>query len=271
MSISLTELLVLRNRPASEITDRYAERTRVRFDHDNGFPVLICTYMDADLAHTIAALGRSTIRLAPLVINNAPGQDEASLHARTMGARVLEEPIKGQMRAFQTGLQAFTRNRPGAPIMITDADCLPTKRWGETMLHRARLRHDIGGIASGGVVLEHGPSFATDTLRTAYAFGGDVGRRVFGHRSKVRGANIMMQFGSDTDIMSEVMDQPADVFPRDAVLRDNVQAAGGDVLSVLDPRSIVLTRGDRFNSVAALVDDLIHGETNRADRYREPT
>lgn len=264
------ELFTARNAPAEEVADRYAMQTIDRFDHEAGSPVVICSADEADIPILLAALGRSTVALSPLVVDNMPRTGRIRELALHMGAQVIEEPAPGQMKALQTGLRKVSTEYPEVPIFITDEDCLPPKRWAETMLRRSKLSREIGGIAHGGVILEHGPSFAADALRTGYAVSVDIQRRLRGAVPKARGFNSLLQLDPAGRILSELMLQPAGAFPSDLRVLESVLAAGGEAFSVLDPRAIVCTRGDRFKNISMLVRDLREHSVNRSKLYESP-
>ncbi len=270
------ELFALRNvaGAAAEVSKVYAASTRQSFDHENGVPVIVSAYQDQDVPFLIAALSRSTIQLAPRIVNNAPGNDDTTNLAESMGARVTEEYEIGQMSALRTGIQKTVACRPDVPILVTDADCMPQRKWAETMLKKANLSREVGGIAFGSVIIEHGPSVTTDVLRTVYALGGDVLRWTCQSTPRAHGPSCLLQLDSDRRVADALDNQPNNVFPCDVALRTCVITAGGETTSILDPRAAVFTRGDRFANITALARDFFQGgfrenSPGRAKLYRQ--
>jgi hypothetical protein len=263
------ELFSFRNTTGSEIVDRFADTTRPQFDHANGMPVVMGSYDGRDLPLLLAALGRSTIPLAPIVVDNKPGRGHIREYAEAMGAEVIDEEIPGQMSAVRTGIEHAAIMHPDNYVIITDDDCLPPAQWAETMARHARLNRKIGGIAYGGVILEHGESRLTDLLRTAYAATTDVRRKFTNSSPKARGPNGILLPDEYGRILEELRTKAPDAFPCDVVVQESVAAAGGKIKSILNPRAFTLTRGDRFNNVSGLAKDLAQRGKNRAKLYED--
>lgn len=264
---SFKELFSLRSRPGEEIVERFGATTRSRFDYERGVPLVVCASDDTDVPFLLAALGRSNVPIAPIVVDNAPGRGGADSVARKMGACVVEESTPGQMSALQTGLKKATLDYPKAPILVVDDDSLPQKHWAETMINYSGLRRAIGGVAYGGVIIEHGPSMATDMLRTIYAFSADIHHKLSRGVPKARGSNGILQLDADNNILTEIMTQPPNVFPCDAAVEDSVIAAGGEATSIFHPYAVMFTRGDRFRSVRALARDFAQRGEHRIELY----
>jgi hypothetical protein len=264
---NFNELFSLRNAPGSEVVEQFANITRQRFDHTNGIPVVAGSYDGKDLPLLLAALGRSSMPLAPIVVDNKPRQGNIREHAEAMGAEVIDEETPGQMSAVRTGIEYAAATHPDSYIIITDDDCLPPARWAETMVRRARLSRELGGIAYGGVILEHGKSQLTDILRTTYALTTNVRRRLTSSSPKARGPNGILLPDEQGCILEELRTKAPDAFPCDVVVQESVIAAGGEVRSIFDPRAFTLTRGDRFDNVTSLAKDLAQRGKNRARLY----
>ncbi|HEX7483984.1 MAG TPA: hypothetical protein VF281_02425 [Candidatus Saccharimonadales bacterium] len=267
LNYDFKELFSLRSKEGSEIVDRFADVTKSRFDHADGVPVVIGSYDGKDLPLLLAALGRSSIPLAPVVVDNKPGQGTIRKHAEAMGAEVIDEKIPGQMSAVRTGIEHASATYPDSCILITDDDCLPPAQWAETMTRNSRLSRELGGIAYGGVILEHGESSTTDLLRTTYALATNIRRKLTNSLPKARGPNGILQPDTHGRILEELHTQAPDAFPCDVVVQESVIKAGGEVTSILSPRGFTLTRGDRFNSVGGLVKDLAQRGKNRSKLY----
>lgn len=264
---SFKELFSLRDTTNSEIVDRFADVTKQRFDHAHGLPVVMASYDGKDLPLLLTALGRSSMPLAPLVVDNKPGQGSIREHAEAMGATVIDEEIPGQMSALRAGIEQAVAAYPESYVLITDDDCLPPAQWAETMVRHARLDRKLGGIAYGGVVLEHGESQLTDMLRTAYGLATNVRRALTNSRPKARGPNGILLPDEHGQILKELHTKAPDAFPCDVVVQESVADAGGEVKSILSPHAYTLTRGDRFNTVRSLAKDLTQRGKNRAKLY----
>lgn len=259
----------MRSESGADIAAQYATMTRQQFDHERGLPVVVPVTHEQDMPLLLTALGRSSISVAPLVINNNSENDLVSELASNMGARVIEQPVRGQTGAIRTGLAVVAGKNPNAPVMITDDDALPGRHWANTMFRKTKHMTVSGGIAYGSSILEHGPSVPTDTLRTLYALGGDVLRRTLDKPPKPRGSNTIYWPDMEGKALWNIMQEPPNVFPSDVAIRDCVVMAGGEQASVMDWRAIVCTRGDRFTSVNALVKDLVTRSEARIELYQE--
>jgi hypothetical protein len=267
---SYKEILGFRNLPGEELAERFSNMTSQRFDTSTGLPVLVTSYNSIDdTALTILALARSTTVLAPYIVNSAPtDSNQTSCLATAMGAKVIEVSNKGQTLALKTGITAIAMERPGAPIVINDDDCLPQRRSPELMARSVQLATSTGAIAFGGVVLEHGPSKATDVFRTAYALGGNLYRWSIRSMPRAR-PNAALQLDSSNRVLNSILEQADITFPCDMSMRDSVVRVGGRVISVMDPRAIICTRGNRFSNMRELIQDLWVGNAQRVNRYPE--
>ncbi len=261
------ELLSLRNVGSTEIIDRFAPITPSQFNYENGTPVIMSSCDGKDLPLLLVALGRSSMPLAPIVIDNRPAQGIVREYAEAMGAVVIDEETPGQMKALQTGIEHTTTEYPDTPMFLIDDDCLPPAKWAETMMRRAQLHRELGGIAYGGIVLEHGESMLVDSLRTTYALATNIRRKLTHSSPKARGPNGILQLDQHGRITEELYTQPAQVFPCDVAVQEGVKAAGGEVKATLHPYAFTFTRGDRFSSVGSLVKDVKERGKKRADLY----
>jgi len=263
------EILSYRNTPGNEIVDQFANMTETRFDHVNGIPVVTGSYDGKDLPLLLTALSRSSIALAPIVVDNRPGNGVIREHAEAMGAVVIDQEVPGQMSAVRTGIEYAAENHSDKPMLITDDDTLPLAYWAETLIRQARLHRELGGIAYGGVILGHGESRLTDGLRTAYALATNMRRRVTHSSPKARGPNGILMLDEHDRILEELRTKAPNAFPCDVSLKESVEAVGGEIKSVLHPKAMVFTRGDRFNSIGSLAKDLVERGKNRAALYED--
>lgn len=239
----------MRDTPGDAICEQYHSFTAEAFSDPNGLPVLICTHNEEfDVPLTLLALARSTRKLRPQVVDNST--DRTAALAARMGARVIKEQERGQMKAYQTGLSVASHDFPDQPILMTDADTLPTKRWAETMFARTAFPGDIGGIACGRVVFDSGPSTPADLTRSIYAVVGDTTRYMFGQKLRARSTNSLVRLGHG--MLEAIQSQDPMAFPCDAVLADVIKGEGGYARSILEGNALVFTRGDRFVSIKDL-------------------
>lgn len=266
---SFHELFVSRNQSGAEVADRYADFTRGSFNYEDGIPVVVGTHKGDDIPVLLTALGRSDAPIAPIVVDNRPGQNTSAALAEYMGARVIEQPLPGYLSAMRTGIQHAADHFSGRPVIITDDDCLPPRGWVKTMARHADFASETGGIAFGGVVIDHGPSFAADALRTVYAFAGDGMRKVLRSTPKARGPSAVLRLDAAGRILDNLWDGDVHFFPGDVLVRDCVIAAGGGVRSIFLPAAVTFTRGDRFNSLAVLARDAAQRGKRRAELYRD--
>jgi glycosyltransferase involved in cell wall biosynthesis len=264
ISKEFRHLLSLRAMSGAAICDTYGDFTKQRFDYKHGIPVIIPTHNEEhDLPLNLLALARSSVPLAPIVVDNST--DRTVEFAKRMGARVVREVERGQMKAYQTGLLVATTDFKGSPIIITDADTIPQQKWVETMLQKTSLSQAKGGVAFGRKAYKHGPSFKTDLFRTIYAAIGDSYRYIVGRPPRARGVNCLVQ-PNDT-IMKEILECPPKVFPCDAVLSEAIQHAGGEAQSVLDLHAVVYERNDRFTTIRSYIAYHLPGRSDKQILY----
>ncbi len=265
MSVSYLEVVKQRGRPGSEVSLEFGDFTRAAFTPGEGIPVIIPTYNETDdLPVTLAALARSSVDVEPVVVDSGSPDGTAEVAAE-MGATVLTTG-RGQMLAYKIGLQHIRQTRGISPLMITDADCIPGKKWVETMLGRANLSPALGGVAFGTTVFFNGPSPATDALRSFRALSRDRLRKVYGARPLYRGGNCHVQLDYRDHVLHRILEQDDKAFPCDVVLGGCIFTTTGRQIAITDPAAIVLTDGDRYDSVATFVRQYLGQKTGRLDR-----
>lgn len=239
----------LRHKSGEYITNTYEQITHQAFDHTNGIPVLICTHNEEnDLPLTLLGLARSSVKVAPIIVDNST--DKTAEYATRMGAKVIHEAERGQMKAYQTGLSFVAAEYPGKPVIITDADIITQQRWIETLLRKTPfpLR---GGVSFGRKAYEHGPNRRIDIFRTVYAAIGDTYRYLLLRLPRPRGVNCLIYLTDD--ILKSVLSQPPHVFPCDAILAEAILQGGGVSRSVLSLNALVFERNDRFTTIGSYI------------------
>lgn len=250
-SLSYMDLLQQRNEPGEAIYSAMAEQTRLAFDRDNGLPVVIPTYNEAsDLPLALVALARSTVPVHPIVVDST-STDSTAEFASEMGATVLQVD-RGQMLGYKSDMEYVQQTRGASPLLITDADCLPQARWAETLTQKAHLTPLIGGIAFGTTIFHEGPSRTADIVRSMYAVVGDFGRLLLNRTARMRGSNCHVQLDENGKILERVLEHEDRAFPCDVLLGNTVMNVTGVVVSVNSPRTIMLSKGDRYVSIDQL-------------------
>lgn len=245
--------------------ETYETITRNAFDHRNGLPIIICTHNEQnDLPLTLLALSRSSIKVAPIIIDNST--DRTAEIATRMGARVIHEPDRGQMKAYQTGIIHVMDNYPNRPFIITDADVLTQRKWAETLLRKTSFPSK-GGVAFGRKAYDHGPTRRVDLFRTVYAAVGDTYRFLASRPPRARGVNCLIQ--PTEQIKQSILAHPPHVFPCDEILAQAVIDGGGVSLSVLDLRALVFERNDRFTTIRSYVAYHLPWGKSREEYYQD--
>lgn len=248
-------LLGLRNLDPLAIIDGYSAFTRERFSSPDGLPVIIPAHNEErDIPSTLLALARSEIEVMPIVMDNG-SSDHTADFARQMGAKTITESEPSKMRATQLGLE-YAKSLGHKRVLFTDADTLPGKKWAAAMYG---LSQDIdlnsGGLLAGPVFFDHGPSLATDGIRTLNGYLRDVSRKMSTTKLPLtRGANYLLTLDHEGLLYEGLQRLPANLFPgEDLAIRDTVVQNGGKVVSTLRPETFVYTRNDRFRNLGAAV------------------
>lgn len=265
MAVSYFEVVQQRGRPGPEVMADFGAFTRQAFSPGEGLPVLIPTYNEAeDLPVALAALARSSVDVEPIVVDSSSPDGTAEV-ASEMGATVLSID-RGQMLAYKAGMQYVRQKRGTGPLLITDADCIPGRKWAEAMVRSANLSPSLGGVAFGTTVFFNGKSPATDAIRSMRALSRDRFRRLYGARPLQRGNNCHVQLDYRDLILGRILEQDDRAFPCDVILGTCIFDVTGQRIAVTNPSTIVLTDGDRYDSVAMLVRQYIGQKTGRLDR-----
>lgn len=242
----------LRATDPSQLVGNYSGMCRESFRIKDGVPVVIAAYNEeADLPATLVSLSRSTVPVAPIVVENG-SKDRTEEFARTMGASVLSKPRPAKMSALQLGVELARDQNPTNTFMLfTDADSLVGPRWAEGMLRRRdMLQKQAAAVLCGGLVIAHGKSPLVDRLRTVNLAVKDSIRSITGEPPIARGSNMAIDFGPDTAPYDAYQELPSNLFyGEEQAICDVIAMAGGQVVAVLGSDVTVMTRGDRFSSI----------------------
>lgn len=243
---------VLRTADPNQIVGNYSGVCRESFRARDGVPVVIAAYNEeADLPATLVSLSRSTVPVAPIVVENG-SNDRTEEFARTMGASVLSKPRPAKMSALQLGVElARDQNPSNTLVLFTDADTLVGPRWAEGMLRRrAELQKYAAVVLCGGLVIAHGKSPLVDRLRTVNLAIKDRARLINAAPPIARGSNMAIDFGPD-NVLYEAYQQllPNLFYGEEQAICDAATEAGGQVVAALGSDVTVMTRGDRFSSI----------------------
>jgi hypothetical protein len=242
----------LRSQPAEMLMDTYATMTTHRFSRD-GIPVIIAARNEQDdLPATLIRLAGSSTEIHPIVVENG-SRDETAQRALRMGATVLECERSYKMAALQLGVDYLnTHHQLDRPVVFTDADTLPSRHWALDMskvIGAPEAGHPES--VSGSTVIWHGPSPLIDGIRTVHAATKDAKRLVRNERPVGRGHTMAVNFANNSAAINDYMslDERLFIGEEEAIL-DIVQTHGGRCRRLLGRRALVITRGDRFETLS---------------------
>ncbi len=250
--ISPKKMNYLRSTPSKEIIRDYADFSKGQFRQD-GLPVVIAARNEeADLPATLLALADSHEAVMPIVVENG-SNDRTQEFASAMGAKALTGAVH-KMDALQMGVDhVLNHEGTSRSVLFTDADTLVGRNWAVSISptgHHAEESH----VRYGSVAYAHGEAPHIDAIRTAYAFAKDLNSLVRNKRPVGRGANMSIHFSEHDDFYEEYMQLPPDLFiAEEEKIADMVEGQGGKVSRALGLRALVVTRGDRYDSLRTLI------------------
>lgn len=252
----LTFLRLLRDSRLSQkdFLNKYTNVIKKAFPEsldNNTIPVLICAHNEEkQLPLLLHALSKSSASVKPVVVNNHSTDDTGDI-ARSLGAEVIEEPIKGLMPALIAGFRYLNKVRV-SQFLLTDADTYPTTSWASTMNKLAgSIDPDSGGVIYGQAIYYGEP--LRDLARTTSEMLGDL-IYLAHHKVVASGPNGFIKFGENGQIATQLTTRlnPNIALSTDKYVRDQVIEAGGQVKKTMTPNTWVFARGDRYPNFFAL-------------------
>lgn len=254
-----------------KLMQRYAGRTRKRFEKwqrsGRAVPVIIPSRNEEhDIVACLVALARSSRPVLPIVVVNC-SDDRTFERAKRMGAMVSE--IKSGVRkmgATQRGIKLATEyfdstNTTRRIILLTDADTLVPRRWASILSRR--LRHALardplhGAAVFGSSLFLHGPSRLADFGQSAHGFYLDIWQAMKRGAPLVRGHTYGL--GLDlNDVIVKTLNRldPEKMYRDDVMIYDTLKHTGVPIFRCLNPKAVVITRGDRAHSFKEFVENL---------------
>jgi hypothetical protein len=258
----------LRNTPANTLVEEYGAYTASQFDR-TGVPVVIAARNEQeDLPATLVSLANSERPVMPYIIENG-SEDETANRARSMGAVVLRCSDPYKMAALQLGVKFLAEEvKLEHPILFTDADTLVGKKWSRLMSVQAESEKPT--VLCGASVFAHGPSKVVDALRTGNALAKDTLLAVRDRSPNAKGHNMSVNFAHSEEALLSYLAIEKRLFIREElkIVREII-ATGGEVRRELGWQATVLTRGDRFASIAqCMATRGDPDDTSRRELYR---
>ena len=250
--ISPRKMNYLRSTPSEEIIRDYADFSKSQFREDGLRVVIAARNEEADLPATLLALADSREAVMPIVVENG-SNDRTQEFASAMGAKALTGATH-KMDALQMGVRyVLTQDGVARSVLFTDADTLVGPNWATSISpdgHYAEESH----VRYGSVAYAHGEAPHIDAIRTAYAFAKDLKSLARSKRPVGRGGNMSIHFSEQDDFYQEYMQLPPDLFiGEEERIADMVEEQGGKVSRALSLRALVVTRGDRYDSLRTLI------------------
>lgn len=249
--ISANKVQYLRKTESVELIRDYGGFSRGQFSRD-GVPVVIAARNEeVDLPATLLSLADSREPVRPIVVENG-STDRTHEFAEAMGAIVLSGATH-KMDALHMGVDyVLSDSEAGRSILFTDADTLAGPHWaGRMKLDGSEAQPSE--VRYGSIVCAHGEAAHVDAVRTAYAFVRDINNLVRRKRPVGRGANMSLYFSEEDNFQSEYMHLPSDLFiAEEERISDLIEQQGGRVSRALGLQALVVTRGDRYDSLRTL-------------------
>ena len=243
----------LRRQAAARILTDHAGRARATFAASYAAarptPVVIPARNEQyDLPATLLALAHSISPVIPIVVDNGSLDDTAGT-ANRMGAHVIGAPTGTKMAATQAGLSYAAHRWPGAPILFTDADTLALPTWASAMgAHLTRGHSAVFGT----VLCWHGSSRRVDAILSSVKLARSLIRAATGQTPVGRGANYGLRLDPDGTMAAALLALDPDLFAGDdTAIRDALHRTGTRLTACFHRRASVLTRNDRYHSLAA--------------------
>ena len=228
----------------------YSDYTRSRFSA-GGAPTLIAARNEQeDLPATLISLAAGNLDIHPIIIENG-SNDETTERAEKLGATVIHSEMAFKLAALQEGMQFLdSEGMLDKPVLFTDADTLVGKDWARSMTSSAlSTDQNMSRVACGAAVIWHGPSAMVDIFRTANAFAKNTINVVRKAPPIGRGHNMAINFADEVAVEAYAALDPRLFIAEEQAIIDTLVESGGEVVRSLGQRSLVLTRGDRFESV----------------------
>lgn len=266
--ISSGELHHLRNTLASDLVENYASYCKGQFCFD-GVPVVIATRNEElDLPATLIALASSESPVLPIVAEGG-SYDRTADYAKDMGAVVLSDLPQGKMLALQVGTSFAEETSPGKPVLYIDGDTLVGRQWAATMSEPLLRSNNHPVVACGMGIVRHGQRRRVDAFRTTYIFTREASRAVTSKPPIARGWNMGIAFDSEGQMLKAFQELDPNLFlHQENAVRDIAIQLGGCAIRVSSPKAWVVTRGDRYASLAQCVR-VFFNDSARKSQYFE--
>jgi len=266
------EVIKLYQQPPDSVVAEVGEFTRNAFN-EAGTPVLICAYNEeADLPVTLASLARSSEAVNPIVVDNG-SSDRTAEFAEVLGATVIEERGPAKVFALIKGIGYIANELGKLEILFTDADTLVQKHWASRSGSELDKLGDYGVVSGAALYHNYGPGSRLKPFNLFHGAGALVkhyGRYLSATPLSARGGNMAVRF-DNTDTVDEILStfRLDKLTTEDSVLTENLISSGAHDSYLLDPRTIVLTRGDRITDLATLKESRKPGNDRIEVLYQE--
>jgi len=254
--LGFRDVVKLYDQSPETVVAEVSDFSREAFDV-NGIPVLICAYNEErDLPVTLASLARSSEAVYPIVVDNG-SDDRTAEFAEAMGATVLRETRPSKVFALKHGLRSIAVDASMPRVLLTDADTLVPKHWArinDNCLKKVGDFSVVSGTALYHTVGEKGVSHTFNLVHNLGSLTLHYLRYLKADQlESARGHSMGLSFDS-TNTARDVIDSLTsdEIIVDDVVLTENMIAHGANDGFVIDPRSIVFTRGDRIKNFGSL-------------------
>lgn len=271
-------LLEERRLGGEALTSRYGDLNFAGLDDERALPVLIAAYNEeADLPTTLISLSRSSIPVAPIVVDNN-SKDRTAEFAYELGAHVTTELKPGKQQAVSVGLaELFARRGTMGTVLLTDADVVLPTRWATSLdAGLAALDPNAPGVACGPVLYyEDGRRVVKNVALSIMALQRD-NRAVQNGTMRPRGSSMALNVRGSVDTAQELLElgtKHGSAVKQDVAVVDVIRGNGGNAAQVFGNEARIIARGDRYPSLWIAARSLVgNNDRFRAEKlYREWT
>lgn len=276
--LTYRQIYKLNSLPTSVIIDQYGDQIRRGLGRrTNTVLTLVCARNEErDLPRLLLGLAQSNTPTQVVVVDNNSTDNTTAL-ATSLGATVITEKNPGLCNALATGFK-YIGDSGRDKFLLTDADSLPTQNWvGEMQRGLSIYTRENGGEIF-GPIFYYGER-VKDTFRSMITFALDLRAKSMGV-ARAHGPNTAIALDSRGKIITALTSESLPVrdsslrvekdMVSDKTVRDIIKQVGGNVVSHIQPRAVVFTRGDRYPSILSIFRAAASEEYKREIIYGAP-
>ena len=203
--------------------------------------VVACRNEEVNLPHLLRALHKQSVKDFELILVNDHSTDRTAeiMHDATLhfdNIRIIQSQVIGKKAALREAIQVAKGNL----IITTDADCIPTEKWVETML-AFQVKHDCDLIIAPVQIMENNTLFSKiESLEFASLIATGAGAAGSYMPIMCNGANMAFRKQTWLDSWSEI--QPNEMSGDDIFLLLSIKEKGGKIRFLKSRNALVSTK-----------------------------